>query len=168
MSSDSPDSGNPQTGASARGPMHGPQPGENVLEFEIVSDLLEGRRVQDAILDACRKNGFGDDAYFAVKLALDEAVTNAIKHGNGMDRSKRVQVRAAVSEDRVWIEIRDEGPGFKREHVPDPRNEENLHKCSGRGLLLIEAYMTHVDWSPDGRAIQMAKANQSEPPAVPS
>ena len=160
MSPASPDS---QT---ERATLPGPQPGDDVMRFEIASDLHEGRRVQDAILGACHGHGFGEDAYFAVKLALDEAVTNAIKHGNGMDRDKRVHVRAAVSADRVWIEVRDEGPGFKRETIPDPREEENLHKCSGRGLLLIEAYMTHVDWSPDGRAIQMSKANVSEPPTV--
>ena len=140
--------------------------GGDVMEFDIPSDLQRGREVQNAILDACRENGFSDDAYFAVKLALDEAVTNAIKHGNKFDKSKRVLVRAAVGDDEMWVEVRDDGPGFVREHVPDPTADENLDKCSGRGLLLIEAYMSDVSWSADGRTIRMTKANTDAPPSL--
>ena len=138
------------------------------MEFDIPSNLLRGREVQNAILDACREHGFTDDAYFAIKLALDEAVTNAIKHGNKLDEEKHVKVRASVHPDSMWVEVRDEGPGFKRPMVPDPTAEENLDKCSGRGLLLIEAYMTDVSWSEDGRTIRMTRDNDAEPPTLPS
>ncbi|MEM1012248.1 MAG: ATP-binding protein [Planctomycetota bacterium] len=144
-----------------------PPPEEEKLSFVIPSDLNQGRQVQDAILDACRRKGFGEDAYFAVKLALDEAVTNAIKHGNKLDPAKSVAVKATVTADRVDLEIRDEGPGFDPNRVPDPTLDENLGKCSGRGLLLIEAYMSDVDWSKDGRTIFMSKANRSEQPSLP-
>ena len=139
-----------------------------VMEFDIPSNLLRGREVQNAILDACRDHGFTDDAYFAIKLALDEAVTNAIKHGNKLDPDKRVLVRAAVADNSMWVEVRDEGPGFHRPTVPDPTAEENLDKCSGRGLLLIEAYMTEVAWSEDGRTIRMTRDNDAEPPTLPA
>ena len=148
--------------------LYGPRPGDEALDFDIPSVLARGREVQNAILDACERHGFGEDAYFAVKLALDEAVTNAIKHGNQFADDKRVRVKAGVNPERCWVEVRDEGPGFKRDTIPDPRQDENLHKCSGRGLLLIEAYMSDVDWSEDGKAIRMSKLNRSEPPAVPS
>lgn len=123
--------------------------------------------VQEAILEACRRAGFDEDAFFAVKLALDEAVTNAIKHGNRLDPAKRVRVSANVSARAADIEISDEGPGFDRSKVPDPTSDENIDKCSGRGLLLIEAYMTRVSWSPDGRSIRMHKENTAEPPHSP-
>ena len=146
------------SGASAGGePMH----------FVIPSDLQRGREVQEAILTACRAAGFTEDAFFAVKLALDEAVTNAIKHGNGMSPTKRVDVLARVTPERAHVEVRDEGPGFVRRQVPDPTLEENLDKCSGRGLMLIEAYMSEVDWSEDGRTIKMVKLNTDEPPTMP-
>ena len=141
--------------------------GAEELRFDIPSDLHRGREVQEAILTRCRDAGFHEDAYFAVKLALDEAVTNAIKHGNGLDPAKRVTVRAAVTPDRMWAEVRDEGPGFVRRAVPDPTAEENLDRCSGRGLLLIEAYMTDVSWSGDGRTIRMARDNNAAPPQIP-
>ena len=105
------------------------------LRFDIPSDLDHGREVQEAILEACRRAGFDEDAFFAVKLALDEAVTNAIKHGNRLDPTKRVRVSANVSARAADIEISDEGPGFDRTKVPDPTSDENLDKCSGRGLL---------------------------------
>jgi len=127
------------------------------LRFVIPSDLQRGREVQETILRACRDAGFDEDAFFAVKLALDEAVTNAIKHGNKLDPAKQVEVVATVSPHRAQIDIRDEGPGFDRKKVPDPTAEENLDKCSGRGLLLIEAYMSSVTWSEDGRTIRMCR-----------
>lgn len=141
--------------------------GTDPMRFVIPSDLERGREVQEAILRACREVGFDEDAFFAVKLALDEAVTNAIKHGNKLDPRKQVEVMAVVTTQRAQIEVRDEGPGFDRRRVPDPTAEENLDKCSGRGLLLIEAYMSSVSWSEDGRTICMTKHNTAEPPRVP-
>lgn len=136
------------------------------MRFSIPSDLERGREVQELILRACRESGFDEDAFFAVKLALDEAVTNAIKHGNGGDAAKHVEVVARINPQFAHIEIRDEGPGFDRTKVPDPTCDENLDKCSGRGLLLIEAYMSSVSWSEDGRTIRMTKHNTAEPPRV--
>ena len=137
------------------------------LHFLIPSDLQRGREVQEAILRACRNAHFDEDAFFAVKLALDEAVTNAIKHGNKLDPTKEVEVTATVSPRSVHVRVRDEGPGFDRTGVPDPTLEENLDKCSGRGLLLIEAYMTDVSWSADGRTIDMVRLNNADPPQMP-
>ncbi len=136
------------------------------LHFVIPSNLQRGREVQQAILEACESAGFNEDAMFAVKLALDEAVTNAIKHGNKLDADKQVEVTAEVNGREARISIRDEGPGFDRQHVPNPTLEENLDKCSGRGLLLIEAYMSEVAWSADGRTIYMNRRNTDDPPRV--
>lgn len=140
--------------------------GGEAMSFVIPSDLERGREIQEIILRACREVGFDEDAFFAVKLALDEAVTNAIRHGNKLDSRKQVEVVARVNAQRAEIEIRDEGPGFDRSKVPDPTCDENLDKCSGRGLLLIEAYMSNVSWSEDGRTIRMMKHNTAEPPRL--
>lgn len=177
MSRARPDPSSPAPGASTPGRgsafagggssgSSGPRRGEDVLRFNIPSDLDRGREVQELILRACRDAGFDEDAFFAVKLALDEAVTNAIKHGNKLDPTKRVEVVATVSAQGARIEISDEGAGFDRSKVPDPTSDENLDKCSGRGLLLIEAYMSSVSWSEDGRTIRMLKHNTAEPPRV--
>src|SRR4051794_31597318 len=107
------------------------------LKFTIPSDFAAGRDVQKRILDDVSRLGFNSQSQFAIKLALEEALINAIKHGNRLDPSKKVHIEAKVSPQQFEITIEDEGPGFKRTAVPDPTLEENLEKCSGRGILLM-------------------------------
>lgn len=131
--------------------------------FDIASDFAEARNVQKQILDEVDTRGFSDNDVFAVKLSLEEAVINAIKHGNQFDARKRVQVEAVISDDEIDIVIHDQGAGFDRGRVPDPTLAENIEKSCGRGILLIEAYMTHVDWGDDGRRLHMRKVREPAP-----
>ncbi|HEX3357475.1 MAG TPA: ATP-binding protein [Tepidisphaeraceae bacterium] len=130
------------------------------LKFEIDSDLTKQREIQKQILDAVEKAGYTSDNVFAVKISLEEALINAIKHGNKHDQNKKVRVQATVSPEETEITIEDEGPGFERKDVPDPTAEENLLKCSGRGILLIETYMDRVEYSKSGRCLRMIKRNK--------
>jgi serine/threonine-protein kinase RsbW len=132
--------------------------------FSIPSDYAAGRAVQNQILDEVRRNGFKGNSYFAINLALEEAITNAIRHGNKLDPKKKVHVETKVSAKRAEIVVEDEGPGFKRDDIPDPTAHENLEKCSGRGILLIEAYMSRVTWDRGGRRVRMIKMNEPEAP----
>src|SRR4051812_18016702 len=132
------------------------------LKFSIPSNYVAGRDVQKRILDDISRVGFNSQSQFAIKLALEEALINAIKHGNGLDPSKKVHIEAKVSPQQFEITIEDEGPGFKRTAVPDPTLEENLEKCSGRGILLMEAYMNSVRWSHGGRRVKMVKKNEED------
>ena len=135
------------------------------LRFEFPSNFDTGCDVQRQILAEVERHGFNPNSLFATRLALEEALVNAIKHGNKLDPRKRVIVEAKVTGERVEIEIEDEGPGFQRSSVPDPTAEENLCKCSGRGILLIEAYMNSVEWSQGGRRVRMIRYN--EPSELP-
>ena len=130
------------------------------LRYEFPSDFDTGCVVQAEILKEIERHGFNHNSLFATRLALEEALVNAIKHGNKLDPSKRVIVEARVSRDRVEIEIEDQGPGFDRSSVPDPTAVENLCKCSGRGILLIEAYMNKVSWSRGGRRVHLLRLNE--------
>jgi len=134
----------------------------NKMEFTIASDFSEGRTVQKQILDQVQQCGFDGDAVFAIKLALEEALINAIKHGNKLDPKKKVKIEALVSPVCAEIVIEDQGPGFNRSAVPDPTAEENLTKCSGRGLLLMETYMSKVNYSKKGRRVHMVKQNETK------
>ena len=129
------------------------------MKFTIPSLFDRGKEVQTRILDEVHKFKYNSDSVFAIKLSLEESIVNAIKHGNKLDESKRVHVEALVGPDQVELIIEDEGPGFTRTEVPDPTSPENLEKCSGRGILLIEHYMTSVKWSHDGRRMHMTKRN---------
>jgi len=122
-----------------------------------------GQDVQNRILNAVEKIGFTPHSTFAIKLALEEAMINAIKHGNKLDPTKSVHIHAKVTPKVAEITIEDEGPGFDRAAVPDPTLEENREKCSGRGILLIESYMNSVKWSHNGRRLRMVKRNGEEP-----
>lgn len=114
-------------------------------------------KVQDVIVEAARGHGFDDSALFAIKLSLEEALTNAIKHGNKMDPHKQVAVEFQVSDDLVRIDITDQGQGFHPESVPDPTLDENLEKPCGRGVMLIHAYMTDAYYNDQGNRLTMIK-----------
>ncbi len=132
------------------------------LNFDIPSDLAAGNAVQQEIMARVEKAGYNEHSVFAIRLALEEAITNAIKHGNKLDPTKRVRVKASVTTVRTEITVEDQGPGFDRKGVPDPTRDENLHKLSGRGILLMESYMNMVQWTRGGRRVKMLKVNGRE------
>jgi len=126
-------------------------------DLSIPSDLAEARRVQGEIEAALHAVRFSDTEIFAIRLALEEALVNAIKHGNQMDEAKRVRVSYRVTPDRFDITIRDEGPGFDPEDVPDPTALENLERPCGRGVFLMRHYMTSVEYNDTGNEVRMCK-----------
>jgi len=123
----------------------------------VISRLDDVRFVQTEVKEALLANQFGDRDLFSVELALEEALVNAIKHGNQLDPSKRVFVRYEVSADRFEIRIEDEGPGFNPGDVPDPTAPENLERLCGRGLLLIRNFMSDVQYHGRGNVVTMTK-----------
>jgi serine/threonine-protein kinase RsbW len=125
----------------------------------IASDNNEAKEVQRLILREVEEARFDADSQFAIRLALEEALINAIKHGNKNDKSKRVHVDWRVTRDAAEITIEDEGPGFDRSAVPDPTNDRNLQKLTGRGILLIESYMSSVEYSKGGRRVRLIRKN---------
>ena len=139
-------------------------PPASPFKFDFGSNYDEAREVQRQILAMVEAHDYDDNAQFALKLALEEALINAVKHGNQLDAAKRVRGRATVTARRAEIIVQDEGVGFTRVAVPDPTLEENLEKTSGRGVLLIEAYMDEVEWTDRGRRIRMVKHNDSRTP----
>ena len=112
----------------------------------------------DAVASAMSALGYPVRDVFGVRLALEEAVVNAIKHGHGYDPAKAVRVRYAVAADRVWAEVQDEGPGFDPSQVADPLQPENLERPCGRGLLLMRHFLTSVEYSRRGSRVTLRKA----------
>ena len=128
---------------------------DSKIHSVIPSDFRSMRDVQSELITAVEAHRFDNDAVFAIKLALEEALINAIKHGNKLDAKKNVTVDAVITDERAEFVIQDEGEGFRRKDVPDPTDDGNREKSSGRGLLLIEAYMTDVSYSDRGRRLKM-------------
>lgn len=129
-------------------------------EIVIPSDPARARQVQEDVENALKANQFEEKEVFAIKLALEEAIVNAIKHGNGLDKNKRVYIKYHVCRERFEIHIKDEGPGFNPTDVPDPMDPENLERECGRGLLLMKHYMTEVTFHSPGNAVSMVKLRQ--------
>ncbi|MFM7260084.1 MAG: ATP-binding protein [bacterium] len=106
----------------------------------------------EAALDA---HGFDEGAKFAIRLAIEEAVVNAFRHGNRNDPTKSVHFKAYIDDGRASFEVEDEGPGFDPKTIPDPTEDENLEIPSGRGVMLIKAYMSDVEYVPPGNLLRM-------------
>jgi serine/threonine-protein kinase RsbW len=123
----------------------------------IASDPAEARRVQEEIERLLRAHQYSDHEIFGVKLALEEALVNAIKHGNHFDRTKKVAIAFTVRPERFDVQITDEGPGFDPEDVPDPTAVENLERPCGRGLMLMRYYMSEVSFRANGCCVAMTK-----------
>ncbi len=107
-----------------------------------------------------RNKGFDDAALSAIDMAMREAVANAVKHGNKLDETKRVEVTFNNLEKGLEITVRDFGVGFAVEDVPDPTNPENLMKANGRGILFMRAFMEEVEWlnhEQGGMIVKMCK-----------
>ena len=113
--------------------------------------------VQSLILHELEVHGFAEKQIFGIRLALEEALTNAIHHGNCGDPKKKVEVEYEVTDQRLWVSITDEGCGFTPEQLPDPTLDENLTKPGGRGVLLMRAYMDDVQFSPAGNRVILTK-----------
>lgn len=126
-------------------------------KLSIPSTLAEAARVHDLIVADVRAAAFTDSACFALRLALDEALSNAVHHGNGDDNSKKIHVQYSIDDKAVSVTVCDEGPGFDPDHVPDPTLDENLECPHGRGVMLMRAYMTHVSFNPRGNCVTLVK-----------
>ena len=113
--------------------------------------------VEEAILAKLNEFNYGERAGFAVRLAVEEAIINAMKHGNHMDKAKTVAVTWSVDETEAVIAVEDQGEGFNPAAVPDPTREENLEIPHGRGLVLMKAYMDEVVYNDKGNRVTLVK-----------
>ncbi len=119
--------------------------------------------VADAAAAAAKvvnRSQLGDEAAFGVDMAVREAVTNAVLHGNLQDEAKSVEVVFTTSSDGLEITVRDHGSGFNPTSVPDPTEAQNILKTSGRGMLFMRTFMDEVEWTKHpagGTVVRMLK-----------
>jgi serine/threonine-protein kinase RsbW len=111
----------------------------------------------DAVASQLRAAGFPDREVFGVRLALEEAMVNAVRHGHRDDASKTATLRYSVAPDCFLAEVEDEGKGFDPAAVPDPLAPENLERPGGRGLLLIRRYMSWVRHNAAGNCVTLCR-----------
>jgi serine/threonine-protein kinase RsbW len=133
-------------------------PKRQTVELENSCGVVD--RFCRTLVERAGEYGFSDDDIFGIHLALEEAVTNAVKHGNSGDSEKKVTIEYIVNDKIFDITVTDQGNGFAPSDVPDPREEENIYKSGGRGLLLMRAYMDVVEYNQSGNSVHMVKHNK--------
>jgi len=109
------------------------------------------------ILESLNRLGYAESDIFAIRLALEEALANAVKHGHGGDPSKQVRLRYQISEERFLAEVEDQGAGFDPSAVADPLDPAHWGRDGGRGVFLMRHYMTAVCYNRAGNCVTLCK-----------
>ncbi|TGE26643.1 ATP-binding protein [Hymenobacter metallicola] len=121
-----------------------------------IPSLVENIRVVESFIDNSKDTfHIEDDIYGNIMVAVTEAVNNAIRHGNKFDKDRNVYLSLYVDKDRVKFEVEDEGEGFDYTDLLDPTAPENLENPGGRGIFLIRHLADEVEFTKDGRNVQL-------------
>jgi serine/threonine-protein kinase RsbW len=125
---------------------------ERKYSLEIESDPNQLITVEEFVNYFSRDIGLNEDQINGLMLAVTEATTNAIRHGNKGDQTKTVLINVTANQNILKVVVKDQGVGFDPKDVPDPTDSENLLKDSGRGLYLMRVYMDDLQFNitPDG------------------
>ncbi|MGH9612709.1 MAG: ATP-binding protein [Bryobacteraceae bacterium] len=130
------------------------------VEAQLESTLESVDSAESAVLKAAKEVGFDEDDLHKIGMAVRESMVNAVVHGNRYSARKKVHLSISKARDRLSVVIGDEGEGFDYGAVPDPLSEENLLRQSGRGLLLMQAFVDELEVrqrKPSGTEVRMVK-----------
>jgi serine/threonine-protein kinase RsbW len=135
-----------------------PVPAE--VKEELESTLESVDHAEELVMRAARAMGFTEDQQHEIGISLRECMVNAVVHGNRYSSRKKVHFAVSHSAERLEIVIGDEGEGFDATEVPDPLAQENLLRQSGRGVLMMRAFMDEFEVCPrrpSGTEVRMVK-----------
>ena len=135
----------------------------NVKEI-LPSQLGAGDDFLARLLGQLEAFQWGQRDTFGIRLSVEEALVNAIRHGNCLNCDKCVRVECRLSDHEFWIRISDEGLGFNPKRLPDPTAPENLEVPNGRGVMLMRNFMSRVEYNKKGNVVIMGK-HRSAPDA---
>ena len=124
------------------------------IDFESKSENLS--LVENMIEKACSDYNIGEDSYGNMLIAVTEAVNNAIFHGNQADSSKNIKVGLTkTTDDSLSFVVKDEGPGFDFDNLPDPTDPANIEKENGRGVFLMKNLADDVAFENNGSQVEL-------------
>lgn len=127
------------------------------MKIRIVNDSHLLKEVSNELIRQLTKRGVDEDIIFDVHVGFEEALRNAMIHGNKNDPGKKVTIEYEIKENFVIIGVEDEGEGFDPKALPDPTQHENLLKESGRGVYLMRHLMDDIRYDNGGRRVTMTK-----------
>jgi serine/threonine-protein kinase RsbW len=134
--------------------------GEHTLEQVLESTLESVDSAEHTVLSEAQALGFDEDDLHRVGIALRECLVNAVVHGNRYNARKKVHLKVVRTPQSLTVVVGDEGDGFDPAALPDPREGENLLRGSGRGIMLMQAFMDEFQISkrsPQGTEVKMVK-----------
>ena len=109
--------------------------------------------IERLIDKVCNSVGVNEDAYGNVLIAVTEAVNNAIQHGNKENEALTINVSVSYNDEKVCFSVKDEGPGFDFNNLPDPTAPENLLKENCRGIFLMRNLADEVEFTGEGNEV---------------
>ena len=127
------------------------------VQLQMLGNGKERMSLMDRLADELTSNGWDSNEVYGVQMAMEEAVSNAYRHGNHNGERGNVDIHWHTTAADFVMHVSDQGDGFDDADVPDPTAPENLEKMSGRGLLLMRHYMDEVDFRDGGRTVVMRK-----------
>lgn len=130
------------------------------METLLESSLDSVDTAEETTLRFAREAGVDEDELHSLGMAVRESMVNAVVHGNRYNANKKVHFSLSSDQERVVVRIGDEGEGFDPANLPDPLAEENLLRQSGRGILLIRAFVDEFDMQkrqPNGTEVTLVK-----------
>ncbi|MEX0601774.1 MAG: ATP-binding protein [Bacteroidota bacterium] len=141
----------------SRNPQHKPNAGLRTFAMECISDPKEIGKIESFLQKLNKSAKLDDGTFYRLLVASTEAVNNAIVHGNRSDRRKKVCLECVLTRDEVLVRVQDHGKGFDPSGVPNPLDENNLLKDSGRGIFLIRSMMDRVEYriTREGTTLEM-------------
>ncbi len=135
-----------------------------ILDVTLDSTRDSVTRIGKMFAEAFERLRLPEDTIFDLRLAAQEAVVNAVEHGNHCDETKKVYVHCWLNGDSLRVTVRDEGSGFDPRKVPDPTLPENILKEHGRGIFLMRNLCDEVRFSPQGNEVTLVKKLTCPPP----
>ncbi len=128
---------------------------ETIFKKEIPSDPELMPEVEKFVIETAEEINLNEDKFNNLSLAVAEAISNSMKHGNKNDKSKRVLITIKADNEKMIVTLKDEGEGFDPTTIPDPTKPENILKDSGRGIHIIRSLVDAVkfNFTPEGTEI---------------
>lgn len=128
----------------------------NTISIQIPSIVENIRMIESFIDNAKERFHLDEDLYGNIMIAVTEAVNNAIRHGNAGNSTKNVFLSLTLNENLLKFVVKDEGPGFNHDELPDPTSPENLEKPGGRGIFLMKHLSDQVEFRENGKTVELS------------
>lgn len=124
-------------------------------KISIPSKIDNLRKIEKVIDEISSEFNIGEDQYGNILIAALEAANNAILHGNKLEEQRKVELRFIIEDDKLKLEVEDEGEGFDYEEIPDPTAPENIENVNGRGIFLMEKLSDNIEFAKNGSIVKL-------------